>query len=430
MKELLAVLHASLFNSETIPSRSRIVTPSPLSLPQLLSTLITIPMTSASIEEGFVRQRSESTASSRSSPGFGPQPSPQFRGLSLSADVSSDDIAHLFPPANMSPVFDTDGTDGDNQHMLMMATASSSSLHAHEIGANIRERARLKRQLRREREARLASETSDDRVRLSIIRAEARVREEAALRALLSTPVLASAERQPGVVASDVSTAMLPSALNDSTSSAVGVFQLDPVVASVSPSLGPSPSPLPSPLPSPHARAVVSMAASPIRDLSSAPRGILRPLSRSASVISLPQELTSVLRARAGSEFVVSAPADSGPAAARAAHHRSVSSVSIASARPGSSGASKSRERALGHSRSSSLASVTAALDAEAAAVTPVELGVPLKMSLLRKMESNLATMVCDDSFVMIELIILTKLCCVCRMCYLASIWTTPKIKL
>ena len=400
VKELLAVLHASLFNSETVASRSRIVAPSPLSLPQLLSTIITLPVTSASVEDGIVRQRSESTASSRSSPGFGPQPSPQFRGLSLSADVSADDMAHLFPPASISPAFDT---EGDNQHMLMMATASSGSLHAHEVGANIRERARLKRQLRREREARRASESSDDRVRLSIIRAEARVREEAALRALLSTPVMANAEGQPGDGASGLSAAIAPSITHDATTSTLGIGQLDPVAISVSPSFGPSPSPLPSPLPSPHARAAISMAASPIRDLSGAPRGILRPLSRSASVISLPQELTSVLRARAGSEFVVSAAADSDPAATlptRAAHHRSVSSVSIASTRPGSSGTSKSRERVVGHSRSSSLASVTAALDAEAA-MTPIELSVPPRMSSLRKVESNLATMVCDACIMM-----------------------------
>lgn len=73
---------------------------------------------------------------------------------------------------------------------LLSVTASMAHLPASTIGAHVRERARLRRQQRLEKEEYLDHESSEERVRRNILRARARRREEAAL--LLRSPSAAS----------------------------------------------------------------------------------------------------------------------------------------------------------------------------------------------------------------------------------------------
>jgi hypothetical protein len=49
LKSLLAALHALLFNSETVDARYRVLSPTPLSLSQLFSALVSDPQPSVVI---------------------------------------------------------------------------------------------------------------------------------------------------------------------------------------------------------------------------------------------------------------------------------------------------------------------------------------------------------------------------------------------
>jgi hypothetical protein len=156
---VLRLLTAATFNSEVVPGRWRLLNPAPLTFTQVLTWVVSA---------------------------CGPRPSRQQKGIPSSPTVPTDIPRPL--KSAMRPISKSDLSTHEldaavaSQASLVLSVSSAARLPAHAHAANIRERSRLRRQQRKEREELLAGLTHEERVQVSVIRATARVREETALR--------------------------------------------------------------------------------------------------------------------------------------------------------------------------------------------------------------------------------------------------------
>jgi hypothetical protein len=253
-RSILQLFTAAIFNSEVLSERWRMLNPAPLTFVQFLSYV-------AGACGSFPSRHA------KRGPAAIPRPLKSSMRPSSTSDLS------------LSELEDAVG----DQASLALSVSSGARLPAHAHAANIRERSRLRRQQRKEREQLLAGLTHEERVQVNVIRATARVREETALRlSMAGCGMLVDGDSGP------VASGLLPRPRADSeVSSLTG----SDVLSQESPYLGPVVAPQSR---TPSMRPLALSAASPLLTPMITP--LVSSVSNPGTVFVFPEEGMSGVR--------------------------------------------------------------------------------------------------------------------------------------